>query len=105
MRIALTTFRTIFAIIAIVFIVYFIVSLFAGLDKLSCIAGLLLSLWVMCVSIKPIYTFIKDLCCKTGFTHILFVIVNVCFIIFAAYGALVSGACRKLNRCGARCSG
>lgn len=92
LRIALTTFRTIFAIIAIVFIVYFIVSLFAGLDKLSCISGLLLSLWVMCVSIKPIYVFIKDLCFKTGFTHILFVIVNVCFIIFAAYGALVSGA-------------
>lgn len=92
MKIALTVLRSVFAIIAIVFIIYFIVSLVAGLDKLACVAGLLLSIWVMCVSIKPIYTSIKDLCFKTGFTHILFVIVNVCFIIFAAYGALVTGA-------------
>lgn len=92
MKIALTAVRSIFAVIAIVFIIYFIVSLVAGLDKLACVAGLLLSIWVMCVSIKPIYAFIKDLCFKTTFTHILFVIVNVCFIIFAVYGVLVTGA-------------
>lgn len=92
MKVAVIVGRSILAAIAIAFLIYFIISLFAGLDKLACLAGLLLSVWVMCVSIKPIYSFIKDLCFKTGFTHILFVVVNVCFIIFAVYGALVSGA-------------
>lgn len=92
MKIALTAIRSVFAIIAIVFIVYFIVALITGLDKLACGAGLLLSAWIMCVSIKPIYAYIKDLCFKTGFTHVLFVAVNVCFIIFAVYGAIVTGA-------------
>lgn len=92
MKIVLTAVRSVFAVIAIVFIIYFLVSLIAGLDKLACVAGILLSAWVMCVSIKPIYNFIKELCLKTGFTHVLFVIVNVCFIAFAVYGALVTGA-------------
>ena len=92
MKIVCTTLRTVLAVIAIIFIIYFAVSLIVGLDRLACVAGLLLSIWVMCVSIKPIYAFIKDLCFKTGFTHILFTVVNVCFIIFAVYGALISGA-------------
>lgn len=92
MKIALTTIRSVVAVAAIVFLIYFIISLIAGLDKLACVAGLLLSIWMLCVSIKPIYSFVKELCLKSGFTHILFVAVNVCFIIFAVYGALVTGA-------------
>lgn len=92
MKIALTAVRSVVAVVAIVFIIYFIVSLIAGLDKLASVAGLLLSIWMLCASVKPIYSYVKELCFKTGFTHILFVAVNVCFIIFAIYGTLVTGA-------------
>ncbi len=91
-RFILNIIRTIFAIISIIFIIYFGFSIACGLLNIGSLAGLLLSLWVMCVCIKPFHRGIRRFCKKHLLTHILFRFVNVCFIIFAVYGAVVTGA-------------
>lgn len=91
-RFVLNIIRSVLAIISIVFVIYFCVCMACGLLNIGSLAGLLFSLWVMCLCIKPLHRNIRSFCKRHLLTRILFRLVNICFIILAVYGAVVTGA-------------
>ena len=56
------------------------------------IAGTFLCLWLLCVLIPPVHGAIKAFCFKHLFTKIVFRVVNIGFIAFAIYCAIVTSA-------------
>jgi uncharacterized SAM-binding protein YcdF (DUF218 family) len=84
--------RTIFIIISLAFAMYFVGSFFSGLVNIGSIAGFALSLWVFCVSLKPLHRFIRKHCRKHLITRLGYRLVNICFVAFAIYGAVVTCA-------------
>lgn len=84
--------RIIVVFFAGLFSAYFSASIATGLVNIGSIAGLCLSLWLLCVAIKPLHNWIKEMCMKTMFTKVMFWLVNIGFITFAVYGIIVSGA-------------
>ena len=77
---------------AVVFLGFFVIPMTHGIINPGNIAGTFLCLWLLCVLIPPVHGAIKAFCFKHLFTKIVFRVVNIGFIAFAVYGAIVTSA-------------
>ena len=77
---------------AVVFLGFFVIPMTHGIINPGNIAGTILCLWLLCVLIPPVHGAIKAFCFKYLFTKIVFRVVNIGFIAFAVYGAIVTSA-------------
>lgn len=84
--------RTIFAIAALIFFGFFVIPMTHGIINPGNIAGAVLCIWIFCICFAPIHHAIRALFFKTKFTKLIFRFVNVCFILFSVYGAVVTSA-------------
>ncbi len=85
--------RYILFAVSVVFTVYFVCAIAClGVKNIGSIAGLMLSLWLLCVTLKPLHKLISDFCKSHLLTSIAYRAVNICFIAFAIYGVLVTAA-------------
>lgn len=89
-KVLLLIIRSIFAILAVVFSLFFICPMFQGVLNPGNIAGTALCAWVFCVCIAPLHRAIRKFFFRAKLTKFLFRAVNVCFIIFAVYGGIVT---------------
>ena len=78
--------------VAVVFLGFFVIPMTHGIINPGNIAGTFLCLWLLCVLIPPVHGAIKAFCFKHLFTKIVFRVVNIGFIAFAVYGAIVTSA-------------
>ena len=78
--------------VAVVFLGFFVIPMTHGIINPGNIAGTFLCLWLLCVLIPPVHGAIKAFCFKHLFTKIVFCVVNIGFIAFAVYGAIVTSA-------------
>lgn len=75
------------------FVIYFIGSIIIfGLINIGSIAGLALSVWLVCITFKPLHKLISEFCKSHLATAIAYKAVNICFIAFAIYGLIVTAA-------------
>lgn len=91
-KILLLIIRTVFAILSIIFFALFVVPMGSNIINPGNIAGAVLCVWIFCVSCAPLHRAIRELFCKRKFTKFIYRAVNFCFIAFAVYGAIVTGA-------------
>lgn len=84
--------RLLIACAALGFLAMFVFPMLSNIINIGNVSGALLCLWVLCVDIKPIHRGIRRATNRYGFTKFLRRFVNVCFIAFAAYGAIATTA-------------
>lgn len=89
-KLALIIIRTVFAFVAILFVPFFVLPMMQGIINIGSISGLALCVWIFCVSAAPIHRAIRKLFCRKKLTKIIYRTVNVCFILFAVYGGIVT---------------
>lgn len=90
-RILVLIIRTFFTVASVMFFGLFFAPMLWGVTNIGSIAGSLLCIWVFCISVKSIYSWIKKLFFKTSFTKVIFKAINVCFTAFVIYGTVVTG--------------
>ena len=86
----ITIIRSAFAILAVILAAFLVAPMAQGIVNIGNIAGTLLCIWIFCVSVAPLHRAIRSLFCRHKLTKLLYRFVNVCFIIFAVYGAVVT---------------
>lgn len=84
--------RTALAVFSVICSGFFIVPMFGGIINIGNIAGAFLFIWLFAVSFKPLNNFIKSLCQKHKFSKFMYKLINFCFVVFLAYGIVVTGA-------------
>ena len=84
--------RTSLTLLSIIFFGLFVIPMAGNMINPGNISGALLCIWVFCISVAPLHGFIKNLFGKKFVTRLIYRIVNVCFILFTVYGAVVTGA-------------
>lgn len=82
--------RTIAVILSIVFFPFFFLPVFSGILNVGNLAGMALCIWIFFTAVAPFQKAIKKLFEKTKVMKYLYKTINVCFIIFAVYGAMVT---------------
>lgn len=82
--------RAIFTFASLFFFTLFFIPMFGGVINIGNISGCFLSVWVFCISVKPLYSKIKELFSKNTFTKLALKIINIGFTVFAIYGLLVT---------------
>lgn len=82
--------RTVFVILSIIFFPFFFLPVFQGVLNVGNLAGMALCVWIFCVGVAPLQKFIKKIFIKRKFTKFIYMSVNICFIIFAVYGTIVT---------------
>ena len=92
MKMVMLILRIIGIAVAVVFLGFFVIPMTHGIINPGNIAGTFLCLWLLCVLIPPVHGAIKEFCFKHLFTKIVFRVVNIGFIAFAVYGAIVTSA-------------
>lgn len=92
MKMVMLILRIIGIAVAVVFLGFFVIPMTHGIINPGNIAGTFLCLWLLCVLIPPVHGAIKAFCFKHLFTKIVFCVVNISFIAFAVYGAIVTSA-------------
>ena len=90
-RLILLLVRTVFAVLSMTFFPLFFLTMLQGIINIGNLAGMALCVWIFCVSVAPLQKFIKKIFCKHKFTKFIYRAVNLCFIIFAVYGTVVTG--------------
>ena len=89
-KIIFTIIRSILAILAVILAGFLVAPMGQGIINIGNITGTALCVWIFCVSVAPIHRAIRKLFCRHKFTKFLYRFVNVCFIIFAVYGTVVT---------------
>ncbi len=89
-KLTLIIIRTVFAIVAIIFMPFFVLPMMQGIINIGSISGFALCVWIFCVSVAPIHRAIRKVFCRKKFTKIIYRTVNICFILFAIYGGIVT---------------
>ena len=89
-KIIFTIIRSSFAILAVILAGFLVAPMGQGIINIGNITGTALCVWIFCVSVAPIHRTIRNLFCRHKFTKFLYRFVNVCFIIFAVYGTVVT---------------
>ncbi|MCI6617174.1 YdcF family protein [Ruminococcus sp.] len=89
-KIIFTIIRSIFAILAVILAGFLVAPMGQGIINIGNITGTALCVWIFCVSVAPIHRAIRKFFCRHKFTKFLYRFVNVCFIIFAVYGTVVT---------------
>ena len=89
-KIIFTIIRSIFAILAVILAGFLIAPMGQDIINIGNITGTALCVWIFCVSVAPIHGAIRNLFCRHKFTKFIYRFVNVCFIIFAVYGTVVT---------------
>ena len=89
-KVLLIIIRIIGAIASVVFSFFFIGSILTKIINPGSIAGLALCIWILCISVAPLHRKIRDIFSKHKFTKFIYRAVNVCFIVFSIYGAIVT---------------
>lgn len=89
-KLTLIIIRTLFAFVAIFFLPFFILPMMQGIINIGSLTGLALCIWVFCICVSPIHRAIRKLFCRKKFTKFIYRAVNTCFILFAAYGGIVT---------------
>ncbi len=82
--------RTIAVILSTVFFPFFFIPMFYGIMNIGNLSAMALCIWLFCTAISPLQRKIMSFFEKRKLTKILYKTVNVCFIVFAVYGAIVT---------------
>lgn len=85
-------FRTLIFLGACAFLLMFVFTMTIGIMNIGNIAGTALCVWVILVSVKPVHHAIRGAMKRFFLTRFLYRLVNFAFIVFAAYGAIATGA-------------
>lgn len=89
-RIIFNIIRNLFSILAVVFLFFMIAPMFQGIINIGNIAASLLCVWIFCISVAPIHKKLKGFFVRCRLTKIIYRFVNVCFILFAVYGCVIT---------------
>lgn len=84
--------RSVLVLGAAVFLGMFAFTMAIGIINIGNIAGSALCVWIILVGIKPVHRAISRLLKKFFLTRLLYRFVSLVFIVFAAYGAVATGA-------------
>ena len=82
--------RSILAILAVAFAFLFIIPMFQGIINPGNLSGTALCIWIFCVCVSPIHMAVKMFFCRRKLTKFIYRAVNICFVIFALYGGVVT---------------
>lgn len=89
-NILLIIIRSIFAILAVVLAAFLVAPMLQGIVNIGNISGAALCVWIFCICVAPIHRAIRGLFCRRKFTKFIYRAVNICFILFAVYGTIVT---------------
>ncbi len=91
-KILLLIIRSVFAILSLIFFALFVVPMSSGIINPGNIGGAALCVWIFCICFAPLHRAIRKLFCKRKITKFIYRAVNLCFIAFSVYGAVVTSA-------------
>lgn len=82
--------RIVLAILSMIVFGFMVIPMFGRMINIGNISGAFLCIWIFCMSVKPIHNKIKSKMTKNIFSKILYRVINICFILFALYGTVVT---------------
>ena len=83
--------RYVVIMVALFFLATFVLPISQGIINLGSVGGAALCLWVHSMAVVPIHRALMKIFLRFNFTKFIYYTINTCFVVFAIYGAIITG--------------